>query len=132
MGEAASTAKVEEAQEKEPAPVVETPAAEVALVEGESLEGDTRITEVMVTSAGPHQEDLLAIVVSSKAVAMAGAIEGRTSASHECSHALALERLRREEGERRALLDVMLGDLNLLHEVSFESPFCCLHFSFML
>jgi hypothetical protein len=101
-------------------PAMETPATGVIPKASESLEAGGSINKSMEVAVPTRadQEYPLDIVVSGRALVAEEAGVETSTGSRVRTHELALEELRREEVERRARMDTMLGGLGLLHWVS--------------
>jgi hypothetical protein len=98
----------------------ETPAAGIIPEARESQEARGSASKALEVAAPTRAEPeyLLDVVVSGQALVAEEAGAEPSTGGRVRTHELALEELRREETERRARMDIVLGGLGLLHQVS--------------
>jgi hypothetical protein len=103
----------------------ETPAVGIIPEEGELQEARGSINKAMEVAAPTRadQEYPLDVMVSSKALVAEEARAETSTGGRVRTHELAMEELQREEAERQACMDTVLGGLGLLHRVSSQIVF---------
>jgi hypothetical protein len=101
---------------------METPAVGVIPKARESREagGSANKALEVATPTRADQEYPLDVVVSGKALVAEEAGAETPTGGRVRTHELALEELRREEAERWACMDTVLGGLGLVHRVSLQ------------